>query len=93
MDARASPRKITGSMSEDEKKKVPPIAQRREAFARKQAEAGKGVLPAYLEGAQPTGTGPTNRHGMPQLPPGQFPPGMDPDNLPDLTKLKFPKQP
>ena len=46
-------------------------------------------MPAGFPGGFPGGL----PGGMPQLPPGQFPPGMDPDNLPDLTKLKFPKQP
>ena len=50
---------------------VPPLSERKEAFAIKQALAGKGVLPKHLHGAQVSGTGPINRHGMPQLPPGQ----------------------
>jgi DMSO/TMAO reductase YedYZ molybdopterin-dependent catalytic subunit len=58
-------------MSEDEKKKIPPLVERRTAFASKQSAAGKHVLPAYLEGAEVQGSGPENRHGMPQLPPGQ----------------------
>jgi DMSO/TMAO reductase YedYZ molybdopterin-dependent catalytic subunit len=58
-------------MTDDDDKKVPPLVQRREANARKQGAAGKHVLPRHLEGLAPSGTGPTNRHGMPQLPPGQ----------------------
>ena len=50
---------------------VAPLTARKEAFALKQAMAGKGVLPAHFSGQQPTGSGPVNRHGMPQLPPGQ----------------------
>ncbi|MGZ3419146.1 MAG: sulfite oxidase-like oxidoreductase [Polyangiales bacterium] len=58
-------------MSDDDKKKIPPLVERRTAFANKQAASGKGVLPSYLEGLEVQGTGPENRHGMPQLPPGQ----------------------
>ncbi len=54
-----------------DEKKIPPLVDRRMAFAAKQAGAGKGVLPAWTEGLEPTGSGPPNRHGMPQLPPGQ----------------------
>ncbi|GAC1351824.1 MAG: hypothetical protein NVS3B20_09820 [Polyangiales bacterium] len=50
---------------------VPSLSARKEAFARKQAALGKGVLPAHLEGVALRGEGPTNRHGMPRLPPGQ----------------------
>jgi DMSO/TMAO reductase YedYZ molybdopterin-dependent catalytic subunit len=58
-------------MSDQVPKKIPPLVERRTAFARKQAEAGKGVLPHWLQGAEPKGSGPPNRHGMPRLPPGQ----------------------
>lgn len=58
-------------MAEDEKKRIPPLVERRAAFAAKQAALGKGVLPAYLEGQKVQGSGPPNRHGMPRLPPGQ----------------------
>lgn len=47
--------------------KVPPLAQRKENFARRQAAQGKGVF----AGKKPRGTGPENRHGMPKLPVGQ----------------------
>jgi DMSO/TMAO reductase YedYZ molybdopterin-dependent catalytic subunit len=49
-----------------EKKPVPPLPERKEKFARKQANAGKGLF-----AGEPRGSGPTNRHGMPKLPPGQ----------------------
>lgn len=49
----------------DEKTK--PLVERREAFARKQAEAGRGLF----AGRTPEGTGPLNRDGMPKLPVGQ----------------------
>jgi DMSO/TMAO reductase YedYZ molybdopterin-dependent catalytic subunit len=50
---------------------VRPLPERKEAFAIKQALAGKGVLPKHFENAKPQGTGKINRHGLPQLPPGQ----------------------
>lgn len=53
-------------MSGDDKT-IPPLAERKANFARKQSAQGKGVF----AGQTPRGTGPTNRHGMPQLPPGQ----------------------
>src|SRR5882762_1919640 len=49
-----------------EKKPVPPLPERKEKFARKQAEQGKGLF-----AGEPRGSGPPNRHGMPKLPPGQ----------------------
>jgi DMSO/TMAO reductase YedYZ molybdopterin-dependent catalytic subunit len=52
-------------MSDD--RKVKPLPERKENFARKQAEQGKGLF----AGETPRGTGPLNRHGMPKLPPGQ----------------------
>lgn len=55
----------------DDQKKPPPLVERRMAFAKKQAEAGKGVLPRWARGAEVQGSGPENRHGMPKLPPGQ----------------------
>ena len=57
-------------MSDDERK-VPPLVERRMAFAQKQAEAGKGVLPRWAAREAVRGSGPANRHGMPKLPPGQ----------------------
>jgi DMSO/TMAO reductase YedYZ molybdopterin-dependent catalytic subunit len=52
-------------MSDD--RPVKPLAERKENFARKQAQQGKGLF----AGKKPRGTGPKNRHGMPRLPPGQ----------------------
>src|SRR5436190_18148341 len=49
-----------------DKKPVPPLPERKENFARKQAKAGKGLF-----AGEPRGSGPPNRHGMPKLPPGQ----------------------
>ncbi len=63
---------------------------------RKQGKGKKGGrgptqprMPSGFPGGFPGGM----PGGMPQLPPGQLPSGLDPNNLPDLTKLKFPKQP
>ena len=47
--------------------KVKPLAERKQAFAEKQAQQGKGVFAGY----EPRGSGPENRHGMPKLPVGQ----------------------
>jgi DMSO/TMAO reductase YedYZ molybdopterin-dependent catalytic subunit len=52
-------------MSDDGK--VPPLVQRRQAFAERQAAKGKGLF----DGMEPRGTGAPNRHGMPKLPVGQ----------------------
>jgi DMSO/TMAO reductase YedYZ molybdopterin-dependent catalytic subunit len=54
-------------VSDDPKKPIPPLVERRENFARKQSAAGKGVF----AGREPMGTGPLNRDGMPKLPVGQ----------------------
>jgi DMSO/TMAO reductase YedYZ molybdopterin-dependent catalytic subunit len=48
-------------------RKPPPLSERKATFARKQASQGKGLF----AGQTPRGTGPLNRHGMPQLPAGQ----------------------
>jgi DMSO/TMAO reductase YedYZ molybdopterin-dependent catalytic subunit len=50
-----------------DRKPVPPLAQRKQNFARKQADQGKGLF----GGRAPRGTGPANRHGLPKLPIGQ----------------------
>jgi len=49
-----------------EAKPVRPLAERKQRWAEKQAQLGKGLFRG-----EPRGTGPINRHGMPQLPPGQ----------------------
>src|SRR6266542_6159512 len=51
-------------MSDD--KRVRPLPERKESFARKQAGLGRGIF-----AGEPRGSGPPNRHGMPKLPPGQ----------------------
>ena len=50
-----------------DEKKVPPLVERKERFARQQAGAGRGVF----AGREPMGVGGENRHGMPKLPVGQ----------------------
>lgn len=50
--------------------RVDPLAVRRARFAQRQAADGKGVVETF-DGLEPGGTGPTNRHGSPKLPPGQ----------------------
>jgi DMSO/TMAO reductase YedYZ molybdopterin-dependent catalytic subunit len=47
-------------------KRVPPLPERKEKFAKKQVERKKGIFTGV-----PGGSGPPNRHGMPKLPPGQ----------------------
>ncbi len=49
-----------------DEKRVRPLPERKESFARKQAGLGRGI-----SAAEPRGSGPPNRHGMPKLPPGQ----------------------
>src|SRR6185295_13283401 len=49
-----------------DKKPVAPLPERKENFARKQAQRGKGLFTG-----EPGGSGAPNRHGMPKLPPGQ----------------------
>lgn len=49
-----------------EEKKIKPLYLRRQAFAEKQAKLGRGSA-----GGPPLGSGPANRHGMPQAPMGQ----------------------
>jgi DMSO/TMAO reductase YedYZ molybdopterin-dependent catalytic subunit len=64
---------------------VKPLAERKENFARKQAGQGRGLF----SGETPRGTGPTNRHGMPQLPAGQHQvtnwPVLDLGDVPSVT--------
>src|SRR5215216_6382138 len=50
-----------------DRKPVPPLPERKQNFARKQADQGKGLF----GGRAPRGSGPTNRHGLPKLPVGQ----------------------
>src|SRR5215216_3293431 len=74
-------------MSED--KSVKPFPERKQNFARKQAELGKGIF----AGQEPQGTGPSNRHGMPQLPVGQREvknwPVLDLGDVPEISTASF----
>jgi DMSO/TMAO reductase YedYZ molybdopterin-dependent catalytic subunit len=49
-------------------KTIKPLPERKEAFARREAEKGKGVA---SQGRPAQGSGPSNRHGLPQVPVGQ----------------------
>jgi DMSO/TMAO reductase YedYZ molybdopterin-dependent catalytic subunit len=51
----------------DRDRPIKPFPERKQAFAEREAAKGKGLF----AGAAPRGTGPLNRHGMPQLPVGQ----------------------
>src|SRR5437868_12515963 len=46
------------------------LVARRQEYIRRQIALDKGV-DVQFRGQAPKGTGPANRHGMPQLPPGQ----------------------
>ena len=48
-------------MSDD--RPVKPLTERRQRFAEKQAQQGRGLFANQL----PQGTGPLNRHGMPSF--------------------------
>jgi DMSO/TMAO reductase YedYZ molybdopterin-dependent catalytic subunit len=50
-----------------DRKPVKPLSERKQNFARKQVEAGKGMF----AGRAPRGSGPVNRDGLPKLPVGQ----------------------
>jgi DMSO/TMAO reductase YedYZ molybdopterin-dependent catalytic subunit len=50
-----------------DRKPVKPLPERKQNFARKQAEQGRGLF----GGRAPRGSGPANRHGLPKLPVGQ----------------------
>lgn len=69
--------------------KPKPLPDRKEAFARRQAQRGIGVF----EGVAPEGTGKTNRHGMPQLPVGQREvrnwPVLDLGHHPEVTQTEW----
>jgi DMSO/TMAO reductase YedYZ molybdopterin-dependent catalytic subunit len=54
-------------MSDETEKKIRPLIERKEAFARRQSARGMGVF----AGRTPQGRGPENRHAMPQVPVGQ----------------------
>jgi DMSO/TMAO reductase YedYZ molybdopterin-dependent catalytic subunit len=77
-------------MQDDSAPKPPPLVQRKQAFAERQAARGKGVF----AGLAPMGSGPPNREGMPKLPVGQREvknwPVLDlGDELPEITPESF----
>jgi DMSO/TMAO reductase YedYZ molybdopterin-dependent catalytic subunit len=47
------------------------LVERRRRYIQRQIELDKGAVDVRFRGQRPQGTGPTNRHGMPQLPVGQ----------------------
>jgi DMSO/TMAO reductase YedYZ molybdopterin-dependent catalytic subunit len=63
---------------------VRPLSERKQRWAEKQAQQGKGLLQG-----PPRGSGDLNRHGMPKLPPGQRQvpnwPVLDLGDLPDVA--------
>lgn len=76
-------------MQDDRAPKPPPLVQRKQAFAERQAARGKGVF----AGRTPMGSGPPNRDGMPKLPVGQHEtkkwPVLDLGDLPEITPETF----
>src|SRR3954454_15581648 len=49
----------------------PDLMERRLKYIQRQIELDKGAVNVRFTGRKPEGTGPKNRHGMPQLPVGQ----------------------
>jgi DMSO/TMAO reductase YedYZ molybdopterin-dependent catalytic subunit len=49
----------------------PDLVQRRQRYIQRQIELDKSAVDVQFAGSTPQGTGPVNRHGMPQLPVGQ----------------------
>ena len=47
------------------------LVERRQKYIRRQIELDKGGVNVNVAGHAPEGSGPANRHGMPQLPVGQ----------------------
>src|SRR5262249_52243184 len=47
------------------------LVERRQKYIRRQIQLDKSAVNVEFAGQPPQGTGPTNRHGMPQLPVGQ----------------------
>lgn len=58
---------IVSPVADENERKIRPLTERKEAFARRQAARGVGVF----KDMAPSGVGPPNRHGMPKLPDGQ----------------------
>lgn len=72
-----------------DEKKIRPLYERREAFAKRQAERGLGIFSKM----KPVGSGPENRHGMPKLPVGQREvknwPVLDLGDVPELDTANY----
>jgi signal recognition particle subunit SRP54 len=68
--------------------------QRKSAKGKKGRKGGRGPTQARTPAGFPGGLGglPPTPGGLPGGLPGQLPPGMDPNSLPDISKLKFPKK-
>src|SRR5579864_1511486 len=47
------------------------LVERRQKYIQRQIDLGRGTVNVKFRGRRPEGTGPPNRHGMPQLPVGQ----------------------
>src|SRR3954471_16921950 len=47
------------------------LVERRQKYIQRQIELDKGAVNVRFRGQRPEGSGPVNRHGMPQLPVGQ----------------------
>ena len=47
------------------------LVERRQQYIQRQIELHKNAVNVEFAGRRPQGTGPLNRHGMPQLPVGQ----------------------
>lgn len=66
-----------------------PIVERRQRYIERMRRAKPGTVDVRFEGREPQGSGPSNRHGMPQLPPGQHAvknwPVLDLGDLPDVS--------
>lgn len=66
------------------------LVQRRLRYIERQKALHAGTVDVPLDGRQPQGSGPLNRHGMPKLPVGQHEvrnwPVLDLGDLPDVTR-------
>jgi DMSO/TMAO reductase YedYZ molybdopterin-dependent catalytic subunit len=69
------------------------LVARRQQYIRRQIELDKGAVNVSFAGHRPEGTGPTNRHGMPQLPVGQHEvrnwPVLDLGEQPEISQAEW----
>lgn len=65
------------------------VVERRQRYIERMRQAKPETVDVRFEGREPQGSGPQNRHGMPQLPPGQREvknwPVLDIGDLPDIS--------